>query len=315
VSGRTVEALLSAVGQLVDRARTRGEADYRQTARQIAGFSRRFWLAHLLHRRFHLDGPLVDRLADRFERLLVGHLVLEGLLPYLDDALAPLLQPAVVERLRAAVRERQQLTATALSALGAQYPEYAALLEERFLRRVALRREDVEYRTMYDANVIGPELFGTLQRDVQAARAAARARPRLDLGLETRALIARVPLFASLNRDELNAVARLLRPRLAVPGERLIAAGDAGDAMYFISTGSVDVRRGDTDPVITLTAGDFFGEMALVLHQPRQADVVAAAYCQLLVLERRDFDVLLRSSRAIRTQIARAVHARVEMNE
>ena len=313
VSGRTVEELVSATGHLVDRARTRGLEEYRQTARQIAGFSRRFWTAHMLHRRFHLDGPLVDRLADRFERLLVSHLVLEGLMPYLDETLAPLLQPRIVERLRAVIDERRRLTAAALDALGAQYPDYAALLEERFLRRVALRREDVEYRTLFDANVIGPELYGTLQRDLQNARAAMSVRPRFDLGLETRALIARVPLFRGLSETEHNALARLLRPRLALPGEVLITTGEKGDSMYFLSTGSVEVLR--PDQRIVLNAGDFFGEMALVLHQPRGADVVALTYCQLLVLERSDFDALLRSSRAIRAQIATEVKARVEMNQ
>ena len=35
---------------------------------------------------------------------------------------------------------------------------YADLLERRFLNRVALRREDLEYRTLFDERLIGPEL-------------------------------------------------------------------------------------------------------------------------------------------------------------
>jgi hypothetical protein len=38
-------------------------------------------------------------------------------------------------------------------------------------------------------------------------------------------------------------------------------------------------------------------------------------YCQLLVLERRDFQALLRGNRAIREQITRAAAERLEMNE
>ena len=45
------------------------------------GFSRRVQFAHFLHRRFRLDGALVNRLGDRFERLLVGRVVLEELGP------------------------------------------------------------------------------------------------------------------------------------------------------------------------------------------------------------------------------------------
>ena len=166
---------------------------------------------------------------------------------------------------------------------------------------------------MVEEHVIGPELFGVLQRELTSRRATVYARPRLDLGLDTRALIARVPLFAHLDAPHLNAVARLLRPRFAVPGERLIRAGESGDAMYFISSGVVDVRAAGNR--VPLTSGDFFGEMALVFDQRRQADVTARSYCQLLVLARRDFKALIRSSRAIRHQIDRAAADRSRMNE
>ncbi len=98
-----------------------------------------------------------------------------------------------------------------------------------------------------------------------------------------------------------------------MPDERLISSGDRGDAMYFIASGVVDVRR--SGQTILLTRGDFFGEMALVLDQPRQADVTARSYCQLLVLERRDFQALVRTHKAIRTQIDRAVADRAHMND
>ena len=55
--------------------------------------------------------------------------------------------------------------------------------------------------------------------------------------------------------------------------------------------------------------------MALVLDVPRQADVTALSYCQLLVLEGRDFKALLRHSPAIKHQIDPAAAARAEINE
>lgn len=312
LSGRIVEELLTDAGQVLDKARTRGPEEYLKTAHALVGFSRWFKAALLLHRRFHIDGPLVDRLADRFERLLVGRIVLDELVPCIDETLAPIVSASVTARLRGVVAKRQEMTAAALEALGAQYPEYAALLEQRFLHRVALRHEDVEYRALFDEQVIGPELYGALQRDVQTARAAVYARPALDLGLETRALLARVPMFAALTREELDRVAHLLQPRFALPDERLISVGDPGDSMYFISAGVVEVTAADRQ--ILLTRGDFFGEMALLLHQPRQADVTARTYCQLLVLEQKDFQALQRSSKTIRAQIDRAAAERTKMN-
>jgi CPA1 family monovalent cation:H+ antiporter len=205
------------------------------------------------------------------------------------------------------------MTTAALEAMGAQYPEYAALLEERFLRRLALRREDLEYRSLFEEHVIGPELFGVLQREIQETRAEVLERPRLDLGLETRALIARVPMFAALDRDQLDALSRLLRPQLAVPDERLIKIGAPGDAMYFIASGVLEVMAAGQR--ILLSRGDFVGEMALVLNQPRQADVTALSYCLLLTLDRRDFQSLLRGNAQLREIIDREATARARMNE
>jgi CPA1 family monovalent cation:H+ antiporter len=313
VSGETVEDLLGSLDRLLDRARTRGASAYLDAGQAIVGFSRSFRFAHLLHRRFSIDGPVVDRLADRFERLSVSRIVLEELAPYVDETLARLVTQAVAARLRELVATRQAMTTAALEAMGAQYPEYAALLEERFLRRLALRREDLEYRSLFEEHVIGPELFGVLQREIQETRAAVLERPRLDLGLETRALIARVPMFAALDRDQLDALSRLLRPQLAVPDERLIKVGDPGDAMYFIASGVLEVMAAGQR--ILLSRGDFVGEMALVLNQPRQANVTALSYCLLLTLDRRDFQSLLRGNAQLREIIDREASARARMNE
>lgn len=313
VSGRTVEELLGNLDVLLDRARTRGAKAYLDACQAIVGFSRAFRAAHVLHRRFGVDGLVVDRLADRFERLSVSRIVLEELAPYVDETLARLVTPAIAARLRELVATRQAMTAAALEAMGAQYPEYAALLEERFLRRLALRREDLEYRSLFEEHVIGPELFSALQREIQQTRAAVLERPRLDLGLETRALIARVPMFAALDRDQLDALGRLLRPQLAVPDERLISAGDPGNAMYFIASGVLEVMAAGQR--ILLSRGDFVGEMALVLNQPRQADVTALSYCLLLTLDRRDFQGLLRGNAQLREIIDREAAARARMNE
>jgi len=313
VSGRVVEELLNHAERLIDRTRTDGREGYLDSGKEQIGFSWRTQFAHLLHRRFRVDGPLVDRLGDRFERLLVGRVVLEELGPYVGSSLAPLVGEKITPLVRLALDQRRQMADAALEAFRAQYASYADLLERRFLGRVALRREDLEYRTLFDERLIGPELYTALRREIRATRAAVEVRPRLDLGLETRALIAHVPIFKSLTPGQLDQLAHLLRPRVAMPDERLIAAGERGDQMYFISSGVVQATAAGQR--FLLTRGDFFGEMALVLDVPRQADVTALSYCQLLVLEARDFNALLRHSPAIKHQIDQAAAARAEINE
>jgi CPA1 family monovalent cation:H+ antiporter len=313
MSGRIVEEMLAFVGRLVDRIRAGDPAEYLRTARHMVDFSPRFRFALWAHRHLRIEGPLVDRLADRFESLLVQQIVLKELEPYIEEKLVPLLGEKVASTLREVLRGRHEMTSAALEALRQQYPAYAEELERRILYKTWLRREDVEYRTLFEDGVIGPELYSALRREVKVTRTEVEVRPRLDLGLETRQLISKVPIFAKLTRVQLDTIARLLRPRFAVPGEQLIRDGDHADAMYFISSGSVEVEV--VGQKIRLNPGDFFGEMGLVTGQRRQGDVHARGYCQLLVLRELDFKNLLRSDHEIQMQIATVASARSMMNQ
>ena len=312
ISGRIVEQLLANVGRLVDRTRAEGRSGYLRSAQRMVEFSRRFRVAHFLHRRLRIDGPLVDSLADRFELLLVNGIVLTELAPYVDEKLTPLLGESVTPQLHEILHQRQDMTGAALEALRQQYPAYADLLERRFLNRFALRREDNEYRTLFEEGVIGPELHSSLRREIKNARSQVELRPRLDLGLETRELIAKVPIFANLSEQQLDAVAHLLRPRFALPDEQLIQEGDRADAMYFISSGKVEVFAAGKK--YKLGRGDFTGEMALVSGMRRQADVFARSYCQLLVLKEDDFQRLFKGNPEIKAQIDKESDARFEIN-
>src|SRR5262249_2701762 len=88
---------------------------------------------------------------------------------------------------------------------------------------------------------------------------------------------------------------------------------ERGDAMYFISSGAVEVR---IDPIpVQLGTGDFFGELALLVTERRNADVVALGYCQLLSLAARDFHRLFGTEPALRDQIDAVADARTAATE
>ena len=140
-------------------------------------------------------------------------------------------------------------------------------------------------------------------------RAEAAARPHLDLGLDTRELVRQVPLFEPLGPADLEKICRLLRPRFAVPGERLIRRGERGNEMYFISSGALEVSVGKNR--VRLGRGDFVGELALLDDQRRRADVTTLGYCHLLVLGADDFKSLLAMDPAIRDAINRVASDRL----
>jgi CRP-like cAMP-binding protein len=76
--------------------------------------------------------------------------------------------------------------------------------------------------------------------------------------------------------------------------------------MYFILSGELEVDLKPTP--VHLAPGDFFGEMGLINHAPRSANVTAVTDTQLLVLEERDFNKLMRlypdMQVAIETEVA-----------
>ena len=100
-------------------------------------------------------------------------------------------------------------------------------------------------------------------------------------------LVARVPFFADVGAIAISDTVARLRSRNYPQETYVIRKGEAGDSMYFIVTGEVEVRIGIA--IRTLRDGDFFGELALIDRKPRSADVVTQTPCTLLVLDVVDF--------------------------
>jgi CPA2 family monovalent cation:H+ antiporter-2 len=125
-------------------------------------------------------------------------------------------------------------------------------------------------------------------------------------------LVSRWWVFAGLDFAHRAELLTLFKPRWAVPGERLIRAGDPFGEAFFISSGTVEVAvRGRK---IRLGPGDFFGEMALLASARRSADVTAIDYCQFLTLDPRDFERYLSAHDDVRARIDHVAAERAEMN-
>jgi len=128
--------------------------------------------------------------------------------------------------------------------------------------------------------------------------------------LATWHMVAKVPFFDGLNAQQIAAITSLLKFQTVALGDVLIRAGEEGDCMYFIVSGSVDVDFGGARPVI-LKDGDFFGEIALLRNTPRTATVRARGRCQLLLLDVKDFRQFLAGSPQVAQQIAATAEQRL----
>jgi voltage-gated potassium channel len=109
--------------------------------------------------------------------------------------------------------------------------------------------------------------------------------------LRTWDLVAKVPFFHTLGAGVIAEVARMLRPREYPGGAVIVRRGEAGDCMYFVVEGEVEIAVQPNS--VFLGAGAFFGEAALLTGDPRNASVYAAGACTLLSLDIVDFREML----------------------
>lgn len=75
-------------------------------------------------------------------------------------------------------------------------------------------------------------------------------------------------------------------------GDTIFAEGDAGDCLFVIRDGEVDIEFHGA-VLELLGPSDIFGEMALIDHAPRSATAKAKTDCTLSVLRERDFLIMV----------------------
>ena len=309
VSRRMVGHRMAAADRAIDRVKDSGVAGYEASARGDVIISPVFAFALWLHRRFGLTGPLARQVADRFESLLVIELVVRELRRFNRRAVRPVLGVKTSGELAELLARRLQLVEDALAAVELQFPAFAESLRLQYLARAGLRLEDAEYRRKLEESLISREVFNDLQRALNDRRLAVEQQPPLDLGEGLNQMLRRVKIFAGLDRSKIMFIARLLRPRFVLPGDEIVRFGERGNTMYFIATGTVEVRLPDRS--IPLGPGEFFGELALLTKKPRTADVAALSYCHLMVLDGRDLRRLLRTDAQLKQAIEATAEARL----
>jgi len=120
-----------------------------------------------------------------------------------------------------------------------------------------------------------------------------------------------IQLLVSADRDQLSQSISELR---FAAGEVIFHEGADGDSMFLIWSGRVATVKGDLESPVILayrTAGEIFGEMALLENQPRSASIIALEDTRLLELSRSRFEQLLSEQPAISRSIMEVLSARL----
>jgi len=144
-------------------------------------------------------------------------------------------------------------------------------------------------------------------RHVLVENISERTEPKSD-GYE--GILAQVDIFEPLSPDEKKALVKAAVPRIYAPGELILRRGDAGDSMFVVRRGKVEIRlpssNGDHS-IAVLEPGGFFGEMGLLTGEPRTADVSALDEVEVLEIRKPALQHLLNENE----QLAAALSERM----
>ena len=100
-------------------------------------------------------------------------------------------------------------------------------------------------------------------------------------------------LFAELSAQDAEVVLRACQARILVGGEELFHESDAGDSLFIVQTGRVDIFkniRGDVDrSLASFGPGDVIGEISFIDGARRSATARTTEASSFLMLSRHDF--------------------------
>lgn len=137
---------------------------------------------------------------------------------------------------------------------------------------------------------------------IQPGGAAPMAAP-LIAGIRPGAL-RRVKILSEMSDQQLGRFAQFMEVENARQFHTIVKQGDPGDAMYLILEGELRVRQmigGKETVLVTLLAGEFFGDISLFDHGPRSADVVANNNSVLLKVSATNFERLVKEAPELAT--------------
>jgi len=119
-----------------------------------------------------------------------------------------------------------------------------------------------------------------------------------------------VPLFKELTPEDLMKLAEIAEPAEYLATHRIFKKGDPGDVLCVVVNGRVEIKDG-THLIASLGPHEFFGELAVLDHEPRSADAVCAEDTELLQIGGPDLEELMERRPEIPREVIRVLARRL----
>ena len=199
------------------------------------------------------------------------------------------------------------------------------------------RESGMEYAVEY--RIIDPSRFWQTDSTIRAHVFAAIARAGLGIPFPRRvvemradqrperaqheharrlAVLASSDLFGPLTEDERASLAPALDPYLYAGGDVVFRTGETADSLYLLAEGALRVvseDKGHRHELARLVAPAYFGEMGLLLGQPRAATVLVDGEALCYRLNKQGFDAILQARPELADTLARMLAQRQAEND
>jgi CRP/FNR family cyclic AMP-dependent transcriptional regulator len=128
-------------------------------------------------------------------------------------------------------------------------------------------------------------------------------------------LLGRVPVFSTLEHEDLEKIAEVAVPRVFEPGQVVFREGDASDTCYIVRSGRARAVRehpdGRTITLATFGTGDIFGELAMFEDELRSATVEAVQLTSVVAVLGPDMRRLMAAHPGIAIRLVVALGRRL----
>ena len=132
--------------------------------------------------------------------------------------------------------------------------------------------------------------------------------------MELQQQLASVPLLAGIPDKVRRRLADIGKRLRFAPGDTIVREGEGAIAFYIMLRGAARVEQGGTH-IGSLTAGDFFGELALIEEHARTATIIATEETEVLGFTSWEFRALLDENPQIAVPMMHVLIRRIHRRE
>ena len=279
---RVMETLLRSAEATLDGAWTEGRYGYVKAMQKRLHPPFRFRVAQYIHRKLHIDRPLMYCMMERFEILLVSRFVSISLTRFMKRRIEPTLGVRIAEIVSEVLDRQNRMLDDALEIMRIHYQGYIEALESRFLKLVTLRLESDEYNSLWAESLVSDELYSELEKNVEKRfeRYNRRLKFNLKSGLEER--VKELPCLRGVPQAVLYDISMSMSVYFVFPSEKILHRKQKVKNVYFVSSGLFETHSASKS--LTYGIGDILGASELIAGKRIYANYRALRFGYLLVM-------------------------------